>query len=215
MSEIIQTYSDLVKAYLEIHVSLAPLISIFLRTLAIVVAPIPGTPIDIINLAFFTKMAGFIYAEISVMLGSCINFYIGRKFGEPVVKSFIDVSKIHIWEERINKSGGFWGLVFVRMGTVLIFDYLSYVAGLTKMSFGKFFITSLLASVPPLAAFYYFGGILFEKQLFLTLVLIIPFFVLFSLFKKGKIFKKFHDYLNIKNNIGKINGFLKGGLKKE
>lgn len=213
MSEIIQTYSDLVRAYLEIHVSLAPLISIFLRTTAIVIAPIPGTPIDLINLVIFTKMAGFIYAEVSVMLGSCINFYIGRKFGEPVVKNLVDVSKIHIWEQRINEHSGFWGLVFIRMCTVLIFDYLSYVAGLTKMSFGKFFITSLLSSIPPLAAFYYFGGILFEKQLFLTIVLIIPFLVLFSLFKKGKIFKKLHDYLDIKNGIQKINGLLRNRPK--
>jgi uncharacterized membrane protein YdjX (TVP38/TMEM64 family) len=208
VSEIIQTYSDLVRAYLEIHISVAPLISIFLRTLSIIIAPIPGTPIDLVNLAFFTKMAGFIYAEISIMVGSSVNFYIGRKFGEPVVNKFIDISKIHVWEERINESSGFWGLVFIRMCTILIFDYLSYVAGLTKMSFGKFFTTSLLATIPPIAAFYYFGGILFEKQLFLTIVLIIPFIVLFSLFKKGKIFIKLHEYLRIKNGIQKINGFL-------
>lgn len=211
VSEIIQTYSDLIRAYLEIHVSLAPLISMFLRTLAIVVAPIPGTPIDLINLAFFSKMAGFIYAEISVMLGSSINFYIGRKFGEPVVKKFIDVGKIHIWEQRINEKSGFWGLVFIRMGTVLIFDYLSYVAGLTKISFSKFFTTSLLASIPPLAAFYYFGGMIIEKEMFVAITLIVPFIVLFSLFRKGKIFKRFHDYLDIE----KINGFLNGGQKED
>lgn len=208
MSEIIQTYSSLVEAYLRIHVSLAPLISIFLRTAAIVFAPIPGTPIDLINLAFFGKVVGFIYAEFSIMLGSSINFYIGRKFGEPAVKNFIDVGKIHLWEQRINEKSGFWGLVFIRMSTILIFDYLSYVVGLTKMGFGKFFTTSLLASIPPMIAFYYFGGIILEKELFLTIILIIPFIVLFYMFQKGKIFKKFHDYLGIKGNIEKINEFL-------
>ncbi len=210
MSEIIQTYSDIVTAYLSIHVSLAPIISIFLRTAAIVIAPIPGTPIDLLNLAFFGKMAGFIYAEISIILGSCINFFIARKFGEPVVKKFISLEKIHIWEERINQKSGFWGLVFIRMATILIFDYISYVAGLTKMNFRKFFITSLLSSIPPVAAFYYLGGIILEREFFLTIVLILPFIVIFYLFEKGKIFRKFYDYINIKTSIKKINGFLNG-----
>ena len=208
MSEIIQTYLDLVRAYLEINVSLAPLISMFLRTSAIVIAPIPGTPIDLLNLVLFTKMAGFIYAEISIMIGSSINFYIGRKFGEPVVKKFIDVEKIHIWENRINETSGFWGLISIRILTVLIFDYLSYVAGLTKMSFRKFFFTSLLSSIPPVALFYYFGGLLFEKELFLAMISIVPVVLMFSLFKRGKIFKRFHNYLNVKNHIEKIHNFL-------
>lgn len=214
MSEIIQTYSSVIEAYLKIHVSVAPLISIFLRTVSIIFAPLPGTPIDLMNLALFSKTAGAIYAEIGIMLGSSINFYISRKFGEPVVKKFIDVSKIHLWEDRMNETTGFWGLVFIRMSTVLICDYISYVCGLTRMSFRRFFISTLFASIPLVAAFYYFGGILLEKQLFLTIILIMPFVVLFYLFQKGKIFKKFHDYLDIKSHIGKINGFLNGGPKK-
>ncbi|MBI5139689.1 TVP38/TMEM64 family protein [Candidatus Nomurabacteria bacterium] len=207
MSEIIQTYIDLLRAFLEVNVSLAPIISMTLRTLAIVIAPIPGTPIDLLSLVLFTKTAGFIYAEISIMIGSSINFFISRKFGEPVVKKFIEVEKIHLWEERINRTSGFLGLVSIRMLTIFIFDYLSYIAGLTKMSYRRFFVTSLLSSTPPTALFYYFGGLFFEKQIFWAIISIIPIFFLFSLFKKGKIFKKFHDYLDIKNRIEKMNNF--------
>ncbi len=208
MSEIIQTYSEIVRAYLEINIALAPLISIFLRTASVVIAPIPGTPIDLLNLAFFSKMAGFIYAEISIMLGSCINFWISRRFGESTIKNFVPIEKIHIWEERIKEKSGFWGLVFVRMGTILIFDYLSYVAGLTKMSFQKFFSSSLLASIPPMAAFYYFGGLIVGTELFITLILLVPLVTLFSLFKRRKIFKGFYDYIDIKANIEKINDLI-------
>jgi uncharacterized membrane protein YdjX (TVP38/TMEM64 family) len=178
-------------------------------------APVPGTPIDLMNLALFSKTTGAIYAEIGIMIGSSINFYIGRKFGEPVVKKFIDISKIHIWEERLDVAAGFWGLVFIRISTVLICDYISYVAGLTKMSFSKFFTTTLVASIPLVAAFYYFGGILLEKQLFLVIILIMPFIIIFYLFQKGKIFRKFHDYLDIKSHIEKINGFINGDSKTE
>lgn len=204
MHEILQHYSNLVQAYLEINIALAPVISIVLRTLAIIIAPIPGTPIDLINLAIFSKMAGFIYAEVSIMLGASVSFFISRKFGEPVVKKFIDVEKIYIWEERINARSGFWGLVFIRTVTILIFDYLSYVAGLTRMTFKRFFLSSLLASIPPMGLFYYFGGLLFEEELFLAVILIVPFFFLFSLFKRGKIFKRFYNYMNPKGSSGEM-----------
>jgi len=208
MLEFIQSYGDVAKAYLDLDISLAPAISIFLRTAAIVIAPLPGTPIDLMNLALFSKMSGFIYAEISIMLGSSINFFIARKFGVPVVSKFIDISKIHVWEDRINRATGFWGMVLVRMGTLVICDYISYVSGLTKISFLRFFSTSLIASLPLVGAFYYFGGILFDTQLILAISLIIPLMFLYSLFKKGKIFKKLQEYINIEGGVEKINGLL-------
>jgi uncharacterized membrane protein YdjX (TVP38/TMEM64 family) len=131
----------------------------------------------------------------------------------PVVSKFIDISKINIWEERINRATGFWGMVLIRMGTVVICDYISYVSGLTRISFTRFFTTSLIASLPLVGAFYYFGGMLFDTEMILTISLIIPFMFLYSLFKKGKIFKKFHEYLNIQGSIEKISGFINGEVK--
>ena len=58
--------SEIIQAYLNLHIALAPVISIIVRTASIIVAPIPGTPIDLINLALFGKMAGFIYTEIAI-----------------------------------------------------------------------------------------------------------------------------------------------------
>jgi len=201
--------SEIIHNYLQINVALAPVISIILRTTSIVLAPVPGTPIDLLNLAFFNKLPGFIYAEISIIVGSSINFWIARKFGKPVVGNFIPIEKIDLWEKRIEEKSGFFGLTMIRMFTISIFDYLSYVAGLTRMSFGKFVSTSILASIPPVAAFYYFGGIILEKGLFLAMLLIAPFILLGVLFHKGKIFKKFYDYLKIKDGMERVNEFFK------
>jgi uncharacterized membrane protein YdjX (TVP38/TMEM64 family) len=193
----LETIPNIIQSFLGIHIALAPVISIIIRTTSIVLAPVPGTPIDIINIALFGKIPGFIYAEISMMAGASINFWIGRKFREPVLKSFIPLDKIQIWEERLEEKTGFWGLTFVRMITVPIFDYLSYVAGLTKMSFGRFFITSFLATILPTALFYYFGAELFERGFYLAIILLIPFIFIYFLFQQGKIFKKFSEYLKI------------------
>ena len=199
---------EIIQNYLQIHIALAPVISIILRTASIIAAPVPGTPIDLLNLAFFSKMAGFIYAESSIIIGSSMNFWIARKFGRPAVKNFIPLEKIDLWEKRIDEKSGFGGLILIRMFTVSIFDYLSCVAGLTKISFWKFLSTSIIASIPPMAALYYFGGIILEREFFLALLLIAPFIILGILFHQGKIFKRFADYLSIQDRIRKINNFI-------
>jgi len=187
---------EIIQSYLEVHIALAPVVSIILRTASIIVAPIPGTPIDLVNIALFGEGYGFLYAEISIMAGSLINFWIGRRFREPVVKNFISLEKIDIWEKRISEKSGFWGLTLIRMITIPVFDYLSYVAGLTKMSFWKFFMTSLFASVPPTMVFYYLGGTFLERKFYLALILIAPLAFAYNLFQQGKIFKRFSDYIN-------------------
>jgi len=205
---------EIIQNFLQVHISLAPVVSIVLRTFSIVLAPIPGTPIDLINIALFGKGFGFLYAEISMMIGSVINFWIGRKFREPALKNFIPIEKIHIWEERIREKSGFWGLTLIRMATVPIFDYLSYVSGLTKISFWKFFVSSLIATIPPTALFYYLGGTFLERRFYLALILIVPLVMIYILFQQGKIFKKLSEYLSVKDNIKKMNGFVDGGEKE-
>jgi uncharacterized membrane protein YdjX (TVP38/TMEM64 family) len=197
LPNMLETLPVIIEAFLGVHITLAPVILILFRTASIILAPIPGTPIDLLNIALFGKVYGFIYAVISIVAGGMINFWIGRRFREPVLKSFIPLDKIQIWEERLQEKTGFWGLVFIRMMTIPIFDYLSYVAGLTKMSYWRFFITSLIASIPPTAAFYYFGGVFLERGFYWALILIIPVTVIYFLFQQGKIFKKFSEYLKI------------------
>ena len=194
----LETIPGIIQDFLEIHIALAPVISIVFRTASIILAPIPGTPIDLINIALFGKIPGFIYAEISILIGGLINFWIGRRFREPVLKSFIPLDKIQIWEERLEEKTGFWGLTLIRMVTIPIFDYLSYVAGLTHMSYWRFFASSFIASILPTAIFYYLGEVFLERGLYLVTIIITVLLTAYFLFRQGKIFGKFSEYLKIR-----------------
>ena len=205
---------EFIQTYLELNIALAPLISIIIRIVSIILAPIPGTPIDLLNIAFFGKNIGFIYAEISIIIGSTINFWIARRFREPAVRKLCRVDKIHIWEERISKKSGFWGLTLIRMFSIPIFDYLRYVAGLTKMSYWKFFFSSLFASVPPTWAFYYLGDTFFRKGLLYSAIVIGILTLLYFLFQQGKIFKEFSEYIRIRERFSKIQIFINGEREK-
>jgi uncharacterized membrane protein YdjX (TVP38/TMEM64 family) len=210
MSEILQTYSAIIQNYLELNIALAPVISIILRAVVVVVAPIPGTLVDLMNLTIFSRIDGFIYSQIGLTIGACANFWIARYFREPAVRRFVSLEKIDIWEKRINEKTGFWGWLFIRFATAPIYDYISYIAGLTKMSFGRYFVGTFISTLPIFAAFYYFGGLILEAQIYLMALILIPFIVVFFMFQKGKIFKSFHDYLDIKSGVEKINSFWNG-----
>jgi len=157
--------TEIVKGFLELHVALAPVLFIFFRTLSILFPPFPGTTLDLIAIPLFGKFWGFVYAETTMVIGGAIAFLIARKLGKPFVEKFMSVKKIEEWEEKIEERSGFWGLTTVRMISISIFDYVSYIAGLTKINFGKYMLSSLIASIPPTAFFYYIGGFILEMNL--------------------------------------------------
>jgi uncharacterized membrane protein YdjX (TVP38/TMEM64 family) len=189
---------EIIQQFLEFNVALAPVIFIIIRTISVVLAPIPATPLDLISIALFGRVAGFIYALISIMLGASIAFWLARQFGESLVSRFISMEKIHEWEDKLEKNSGFMDIVAFRfVTTAFLFDYLNYIMGLMKMNFIKFFIISLLGGGMAMAIFYYFGGLFLEKQLYLALVIAFAVFAFSYFLKKGKIFSKFTQYFKI------------------
>lgn len=194
---------EVIQQFLEFNVALAPVIFIVVRTLSIILAPIPATPLDLVSIALFGKVAGFIYAEISIMLGASIAFWLAREFGESMVNRFISIERINSWEKRLEKNSGFLTIIAIRFITQPIFDYLSYIMGLMKMNFIKFFTISLIGSSMAMAIFYYFGGLFLEKQLYLALIIAFAIVVLSYFLKQKDVFNSLSKYFKINIFNGK------------
>ncbi|MEL7569935.1 MAG: VTT domain-containing protein, partial [Eubacteriaceae bacterium] len=75
-----------IKSYIESKGRWGVLIYIALQILQIVIAVIPGEPIQIAGGYIYGTFKGFLYAEIGIMAGSAIAFFIARKFGITIVK---------------------------------------------------------------------------------------------------------------------------------
>ncbi|MDP3800376.1 MAG: VTT domain-containing protein [bacterium] len=143
---------------LQSYPLLAPLIFIFIRSLAIIFPPIPGIILDAVGIAFFGWKIGLIYAEIGVVGGAMVAFWIARKFREPVVRRFITLQKLHTWEDTLSERKKFWSLVGLRIVTgPLLFDYINYIAGLTKINPIKFLGATVIGTMPAMLIIYYFG----------------------------------------------------------
>lgn len=166
---------------------LAPFIIISWRIIAIVIPPIPG---GILSFAFIPIIGWFwayVYSEIGVLIGTSIAFFIARKFREPVASRFVPVQSLHAWEDKLSKKKEFFAFLGLRIAAASVMDFISFAAGLSKMSYRKFILATLIAELP-LMAWYYFGEVAYDQYtqksgfisgvIFLIALIVVIYFVI-------------------------------------
>ncbi len=169
---------DALKIFLEQHAVLAPVLFVLIRTIPIVVAPIPGLLLDVLGIALFGWQFGFILGLIGVNLGALGAFWIGRHFRERAVRRLASLRLVHEWEGMYSEKQKFWVLTLLRVVTTSYFDYVSYAAGLSKMRMSLYALSTFIGTLPFMFLVYYLGGKSFEKGLlivslfFLTVLII-------------------------------------------
>lgn len=144
---------------------LAPIVFILLRTLPVIIPPIPGILVDLAGVAIFGWGWALLYSSIGVATGAMAAFGIARHFRKPVVERFISLQRLAEWQADISGARQFWGLVALRVITSPGFDYVNYVAGLTKIRASRFFLATILGIMPQMLLVFYAGGSLFEWRL--------------------------------------------------
>ncbi|MBU2109882.1 VTT domain-containing protein [Patescibacteria group bacterium] len=166
------------------HSVLAPVIFIIIRILSVIFSPIPGFAIDIPGILVFGWLPAFIYSEIGVITGAMIAFFIARKFKEPLIRKFVSLQKLHTWENKLSEKQEFWTFVSLRLISKPFFDYISYAAGLGRISAKKFFLATIIGVIPVEFLFFYFGGIFLNKGIYYAILFIIAIIIIGLVFKK-------------------------------
>lgn len=134
-----------------------PIIFILLQIVQVVIPIIPGGISNLIGVLVFGPLMGFIYNYIGIVIGSIINFFLARFYGQSFVRAFVK-------EKTYNKYIGWLnqGKKFDIFFTLAIFspiapdDFLCMLAGLTNMSFRKFLIIILVGKPPTLFIYTFF-----------------------------------------------------------
>jgi uncharacterized membrane protein YdjX (TVP38/TMEM64 family) len=153
---------DAITQVLKDYPLFAPLFFIILRAITVVVSPIPGIFVDIPGIVAFGWLLSFVYAEIGILLGSMIAFWIARRYRDPLIKRFAPLQAINDWEKKLSENQKFWTLVAIRIPAIPFFDYINYAAGLTTISSVRFFFSTLLGNIPFVFLTFYFGGLSLE-----------------------------------------------------
>lgn len=134
-----------------------PIIFILLQIVQVVIPIIPGGISNLIGVLVFGPLMGFIYNYIGIVIGSIINFFLARFYGQSFVRVFVKektYNKYIGWLNQGKKFDVFFALAIV--SPIAPDDFLCMLAGLTNMSFKRFLIIILLGKPPTLFIYTFF-----------------------------------------------------------
>ena len=168
------------------------LIFIAFQIIQVVIAVIPGEVVQVAGGYVYGSLLGTVYSIIGISAGYVLNFYISRLFGYRLVKLFVNADKIEKLRVLINnrKTEVVTFLLFLIPG--LPKDYLAYIAGLTPIKPGRFFILAMPARIPALVGSSFIGANLQQENYVVAAFVLALAIVLFAigLLLRDKIIEK-------------------------
>src|SRR3989442_15386100 len=142
---------------------MAPLVFIAIQALQVILSPIPGEVTGPVGGALFGTWWGLVYSPIGLTVGTLFCFWVGRKWGEPLVRPWLSD---HHWN-RLS-------FIVEAEGAILCFilylipgfpkDIISYLFGISPMPFWLFAVVSTLGRIPGTWISSYFGAHVAEQQ---------------------------------------------------
>lgn len=160
--------------YLRSYGPQAALVSGSLMVLQSLAAPIPAFIITLSNAVVFGWWQGAILSWSSAMVGAALCFFIARILGRDAVAHFVPKGALRTVDKFFDKFGTH-AILICRLLPFMSFDYVSYAAGLTSMSFWKFFIATGIGQAPATIVYSYVGGTLTGGAQMLMMGLLIAF----------------------------------------
>ncbi len=130
----------------------APVVFVLLMALQIVIAFIPGGPLELIGGMLFGSWLGLLVTVLGALLGTLTVYVLVRRFGKPLVDFFVPEEKTAKFkilqdEEKLE----FWVFILFLIPGIPK-DLLTYFVPLTKIRGRDFILISTAARFPSLAA---------------------------------------------------------------
>lgn len=147
------------------------LVMLFIQALQVVVAIIPGEPVEILMGVMYGTVGGLLVSLLGCAIGSILVFALVRKFGQPIFELFFD--KKHIDRFSFLKSSKklelFTFILFFIPGTPK--DVLTYFAPLTNIDTKVFILITIFARIPSIITSTYAGSTILEGNLIKTILI--------------------------------------------
>ncbi len=127
-----------------------PLLFIAVMAISVLFAPIPNAPIFVAAGLVWGSALGTVYSLAGLLVGSTMAFYVSRWTGRRFLVRLVGARAAQRLDHAADTMGGrviFWS----RMVPGVNFDWVSFVAGMTSISFHSFFVASALGMVLPTA----------------------------------------------------------------
>jgi len=113
-----------------------------------IIAPIPSEALLIFSGTIGMKVFNIVFFGGSgLIIGSVLAFYIARKGGKPIIEKLLGKE----WMLRVDKwveKNGAKAIFLTRLIPIVPFDLISYIAGITRLEFKTYFLTTVLGAFP-------------------------------------------------------------------
>ncbi len=94
-----------IQVFIESFGMAAPLVFILIQVSQVLLAPVPGEATGFIGGYLFGVVQGFIYSSIGLTIGSWLNFFIGRFFGDRYAKRIIPALTLKRLDHALRHQG--------------------------------------------------------------------------------------------------------------
>ena len=127
---------------------LGKLIMIGISAFQIIVAIVPGEPIEIASGYAFGWFLGAVLCLLGTLVGQMVVFIFAKKFGLDFVEIFVSKKKLEKMSFLKDKEKIYVTIFFIFLIPGTPKDVLSYVAGITSIKLLPFLLVSGVARIP-------------------------------------------------------------------
>lgn len=167
------------RAYLLSFGPWCAVVFMFFQVLQVVIAIIPGEPVQIAGGYIFGTVLGAIYSTIGITAGYIIVFVAVRLFGLPLVKKLVSEKDFNKFNILINSSRLEATIFLLFLIPGIPKDILVYIAGLTPINGFTFFVIITIARLPAMVGSSYIGAKMQTNEYAIVIIVSVIAVVLF------------------------------------
>jgi uncharacterized membrane protein YdjX (TVP38/TMEM64 family) len=138
---------------------LAPVAFVLIEAGTVVFTPVPSVPVDIAGGLAFGMMPGTLYVLGGAMIGATVDFYLARWLGRGFVERKLG-GRVMEQIDTIAVQMGMKVIFVTRLIPLFNFKWVSYAAGLTRISYRTYATGSVLGTLLPTIGIVYVGDVL-------------------------------------------------------
>lgn len=124
-----------------------PVATVSLNVLQVILAPVPGQFVGVMNGYLYGLVVGTLYSMIGLAVGTGVAMALARRFGRPLVERLLPEGQVTRWDE-ITAHQGPWFFFLVFLFPFLPDDVTSFLIGLSPLSIPRMLVLATLGRLP-------------------------------------------------------------------
>lgn len=142
----------------------APLVYVLLKASTYVIAPLSGTTVKLASGALFGVWEGMLLSLLGDTLGGTLNYWIARIFGRAGIAKFAGKKALAQVDHAAQRVRGWRILLGARLLLSSVYDFISYAAGLARISFVQYLVVTAIGGIPISVLFAMLGNATVESD---------------------------------------------------